>query len=90
MDYSNIGQWMVAGGTEPHGCQTPFRHFGRNDWTRLNYFGMIPFVQAKPVRSSAMKRNTFNNRITKSGFGLWLSFEIVKGFHRKKDRVYAE
>jgi hypothetical protein len=42
------------------------------------------------VRSSGMKRNTFNNRITKSGFGLWLSFEIVKGFHRKKDRVYAE
>jgi hypothetical protein len=51
---------------------------------------MIPFVQAEPMGSGGMKGNAFNNRITKRFLPLRLSFEIVKGFHGKKDRVYAE
>jgi hypothetical protein len=51
---------------------------------------MIPFVQAEPVGCSGMERNAFNNRITKRLLPLRLSFEIVKGFHGKKDRINAE
>jgi hypothetical protein len=51
---------------------------------------MISFVQPEARGSSGMKGYTFNNRITKYFLSLRLAFEIIKGLHRKEDRVHAK